>query len=404
MDLRSGIPFWLATNGILANYPALEKDLPNEEIVIIGSGISGALAAHELCKAGFHCTMLDKRMLSSGSTWVSTAQLNYEIDVSLTELSEKYNEDFATEAYKASLASVHKLQEVFQETGIDASVEQKSCLYLADNRKGAKSILEEYSLRMRKELPVRLLSREELIADYDIDRPNALIHDHAAQMDAYKATAGLINYHVQRGELTVFTHTTVTSLEAKEKGVTLRTEKGFTINARHVVCAPGYEAGIFIPQGLKYFLYSTYALVTPPVQEDFLWKDCCQIWETKRPYFYLRTTTDNRIIMGGEDSIFKSALIRDNLLATKTEKLLKSFAKMFPKIPKQEADFTWCGTFSFTPDGLPYIGEYPGIPNVYFALGYGGNGTTFSMIAAEIIANTLSGKKDARQALFSFDR
>ncbi len=64
----------------------------------------------------------------------------------------------------------------------------------------------------------------------------------------------------------------------------------------------------------------------------------------------------------------------------------------------------WCGTFSATGDGLPFIGRYPGIKNMYFALGYGGNGITFSMIAAQLIRLQLLGQKDERMAVFGFER
>ncbi len=76
---------------------------------------------------------------------------------------------------------------------------------------------------------------------------------------------------------------------------------------------------------------------------------------------------------------------------------------MFPDIPFV-TDMSWAGTFSATADGLPFIGTYPYRPNMYFALGYGGNGITFSMIAAQIIGNLITGKKDDRTDLFGFNR
>lgn len=403
MDLRSGIPFWLAKNGLLADYPSLERPLPDEEIIIIGSGISGALAAHELCSAGFRCTMIDKRMLSSGSTWASTAQINYEIDVMLNSLAKKYDEAFAVAAYEASFASVHKLQDIFKQTGVDAAVEAKRSLYIASNRSGEREIEAEIKIRTRNSFPADYISHEELLSDYRIDRPCALTHTHAAQLDAYKAAAGLIMYHEQKGNLTVYTRTAIDKIQPDKDGVTLLTTNGHTIRAKYVVCAPGYEAGDFIPQGLKFFLYSTYALVTQPIDEHLFWKERCQVWETARPYFYMRTTQDNRIMMGGEDSIFKNATIRDALMEKKCNKILEQFHALYPDI-KVQSDFTWCGTFSFTIDGLPYIGLHPKLDRVYFALGYGGNGTTFSMIAAEVIKNTLLGIPDHRQRLFGFDR
>jgi glycine/D-amino acid oxidase-like deaminating enzyme len=403
MDLRSGIPFWLATNGLLADYPSLDHNLDQEEIVIIGSGISGALAAHELCTAGFKCTMIDKRMLSSGSTWASTAQINYEIDIMLGDLAKKYDKAFAVAAYEASFDSVQRLQQVFKETGVDADVEQKRCLYVASDRKGEKEIEAEIKIRNRNSFPADYVDHETLVNDYLLDKRGALTHNHAAQLDSYKAAAGLITFHQQQGNLTVYTRTAISKLQPDKDGVTLLTDNGHTIRARYVVCAPGYEAGNFIPQGLKFFLYSTYALVTQPIDEKLFWKDRCQMWETARPYFYLRTTKDNRIMMGGQDSVFKSPLARDTMMDKKCGRILDQFRALYPHI-NVEPDFTWCGTFSFTPDGLPYIGLHPKLDRVYFALGYGGNGTTFSMIAAEVIKNTLLGRPDHRQRLFGFER
>jgi glycine/D-amino acid oxidase-like deaminating enzyme len=101
-------------NGLLGDYPSLSTPLPNEDIVIIGAGMSGALVAHELCTAGFRCTMLDRRLVCSGSTWASTAHLNYELDVSLGFLKKKYGEAAAVRIYQAGLAAVSRVGEVLR--------------------------------------------------------------------------------------------------------------------------------------------------------------------------------------------------------------------------------------------------------------------------------------------------
>ncbi len=67
-------------------------------------------------------------------------------------------------------------------------------------------------------------------------------------------------------------------------------------------------------------------------------------------------------------------------------------------------EFSWTGTFGATKDGLPYIGSYKKLKNSYFALGFGGNGITFSLVAAEIILGELLGKKNPNASLFSFTR
>lgn len=166
--------------------------------------------------------------------------------------------------------------------------------------------------------------------------------------------------------------------------------------------AAGFEAGTFLPEKVMK-LTSTYALVSEPVDVKDIWKGRSLIWETKEPYIYIRTTGDNRIIVGGEDEEFMNPVKRDELLRKKTTVLEKKFKKLFPGIPFK-TEMAWCGTFSSTEDGLPYIGEWPGREGMFFALGYGGNGITFSMNAAQMITNSIQGNKDERYAVFGFER
>jgi glycine/D-amino acid oxidase-like deaminating enzyme len=144
-------------------------------------------------------------------------------------------------------------------------------------------------------------------------------------------------------------------------------------------------------------------IASRPLPAGTPWKEDCLIWETARPYVYLRTTEDHRILIGGEDEPFADPARRDAKLPVKTRKLLRRFRALFPAIPF-ELDFAWTGTFGESPDGLPYIGAKSGSPRVLYALGYGGNGITFSQIAATLLSRICQGKiaRDAR--IFRFDR
>ena len=44
------------------------------------------------------------------------------------------------------------------------------------------------------------------------------------------------------------------------------------------------------------------------------------------------------------------------------------------------------------------------MPNCYAVLGYGGNGITFAMIAAQILGAQLQGQRDSDAELFDFGR
>ena len=48
------------------------------------------------------------------------------------------------------------------------------------------------------------------------------------------------------------------------------------------------------------------------------------------PYLYMRTTSEGRIIVGGEKKDFVNAKRRDDLISTRSWTLVKKFNKLFP--------------------------------------------------------------------------
>lgn len=401
MDLYSGLPYWIAKNALNNYFNPLEKN-HTTYVAIIGAGITGALIAHELCSAGIDCTVIDKRGITAGSSTASTALLQYEIDTPLCKLKDMIDEDLAVKAYRCCLQSITDLEKIFHKVRFNPDFERVPSVYYASDKKGYELIKEEYQIRKKYDLPVEYMEESDLIDKYGIKAEAALYNDKSAQMDAYKGATHLIDYHMNKNDLKVFTHTEITSTKEVVDGYELETENGHKIKCKYVVVAAGFEAGRFLPKRVME-LTSTYAIISEPMEEHYIWPDRSLIWETAEPYLYMRTAGKNRIMVGGEDEDFSDPEKRDSLLREKTRILEKKIKKLFPDIPFK-TDMAWCGTFSSTDDGLPFIGNYPGKDRMFYALGYGGNGITFSVIAAQMITNKLRGINDDREAVFGFER
>ena len=402
MKLHSGLPYWIVKNQLFDYYNPLRKDV-SADVVIVGSGITGALAAHELCKAGLDCCVVDKRSIATGSSAASTALLQYEIDLPLHQLADKIGEENAAFAYRSCLESISDLERILKETGVNADFERVPTVFYASDAKGEDIITKEYEMRRRHNLPVDMLSKEDLKRRYGMDTyAGALTNGESAQADAYKAAVGLLEHHLGRGDLRVYSHTEIADIEEGNDGCRLISVDGHTIYCRYVVVATGFEAGRFLPENVMK-LTSTYALISHPVDSRLIWPDRALIWETADPYLYMRTSSGNRIIIGGEDENFGNPKRRDRLLRKKVRKLEEKFHSLFPDIP-MTAEMAWCGTFSTTDDGLPFIGPWDDGDRVYFDLGYGGNGITFSVIGAQIIRRALTGCPDRNDEIFGFKR
>jgi glycine/D-amino acid oxidase-like deaminating enzyme len=128
------------------------------------------------------------------------------------------------------------------------------------------------------------------------------------------------------------------------------------------------------------------------------------LWDTDRPYHYLRWTEDNRLIIGGEDSRHKSTRGARRRLAAGSSRLRSYQAAVYPDLAPEEPEYAWEGLFGETPDGLPYIGPHRRYPKHLFALGYGGNGMTVSFLAAQLLLKRYQNRPHPDEALFSFGR
>ena len=83
--LRTGSPFWLTKSGLLATYPPLDR-AERCDVVVIGAGVTGAIAALRLADAGCDVVVVDAHDAGAGSTAASTGLLMYETDTELAEL------------------------------------------------------------------------------------------------------------------------------------------------------------------------------------------------------------------------------------------------------------------------------------------------------------------------------
>ncbi|MBC7888871.1 MAG: FAD-binding oxidoreductase [Ferruginibacter sp.] len=400
MNLRSGYPFWLAKNGLPFDYPKLEKST-RAEVVIMGGGISGALVAYHLINAGVDCILIDARTIGLGSTCASTALLQYEIDTPLCELKDKVGLKNAVRCYQLCADAITKLGKIAKKTAF-ADFEFKQSLYYAAYKKDLSFLKEEFGIRKEQGFEVDYLDKTLLKKQFNIDAPGAILSAVGAHTNAYSFTHTLLQNAKKKG-VNIFDRTPIVSIDHQKNAVKLTTETGFTVKTKKLVYATGYEAVEFIDKKIV-DLHCTFACTSEQANEkEKFWTNDVLIWNTADPYLYMRSTKDRRILIGGRDEEFYSPARRDRLLPGKVKQLVKDFNKVFPRITFNP-EFSWAGTFGATSDGLPYIGNYKKLPNSLFALGFGGNGITFSLIAAEILTDIITGRKNSDGQLFSFGR
>lgn len=400
-NIRSSEAYWLMRNGVGDASASLTESI-DCDIAIVGAGITSALVADALISTGKRIVVLDARDIAQGSTSASTALLQYEIDTHLIDLTRMLGAERAMRAYLACAQSFTLLEQRLPELLPLAGYERRPSLYLASDEKAVPTLRAEMAARRGIGLHCDWLDAEAVRSRFGCRRPGGILSALGAQVDPFRLTRGLFAANLRHG-VRLFARTKVTQLEEQADTIRLMTEGGHVVTAGHVVMCGGYESLDFLPKGFA-DIHNTFALVTEPLARRE-WLDTLPlVWDSDRPYVYLRSTPDGRLLVGGADLPFKSAAARDLVLPRQVRKLAGQYEDLFGEELPPIA-YAWAGSFAETQDGLPLIGQVPGMnPRLQFALCYGGNGITYSVQAGDMIRAGIEGRAHELDDVFGFKR
>lgn len=396
--LREAFPYWQSTPRISVR----TKQIPSRchyDVVIVGAGISGALVAEALQDGKRTIAVIDRRAPVLGSSMASTAMIQHEIDVPLFKLKTLMKPRDAERVWLRSAEAVKTMVALVKSRQISCQMHSKKALYLAGNEYGSRALASEVEARQSIGLDAQFIDSSELKENFKIDRSGGIVSNISASANPAQLTAGILRHGIRQG-VDVIRDMEISDFTSLTDKVALATSNGSLITAGAVVFCTGYEFLKTLSQK-NHHIISTWAIASKANIQTPAWLDDYLVWEASDPYLYFRTTSDGRLIAGGEDENSDSAYLDEKKLALKSQTIARKLSSLIGcDVGKPE--YRWSAAFGTTPQGTPMIGSIPGNPNVFAAMGYGGNGITFSKIAAEIIAAQLNGKDDPDADLFPF--
>jgi glycine/D-amino acid oxidase-like deaminating enzyme len=401
VKIRSKEPYWLLKNGIINAYPSLRKNA-SCDILIVGGGLSGALMAYRFASSGYKTIVVDKRDIGAGSTSANTSMIQYELDEPLYGLIDSFGKNVAIDIYSESVKAVKNLQHIVRKLPVRCEFERKKSLHFASTLQDADGLMKEFECRKMAGIEVKWLTKKEIRSSYGIVSEGGILSNVGASLDAYQLTHGLMEYAITNFGTQVYDHTQITSAQYDASGCVAYMDTLAEVRCATIIYSTGYEAHELVGDNIGR-LISTYACVSEPIDNLSKALSDTIFWNTEEPYFYFRCTSDDRLLIGGEDEDFHDPDKRDHLIDKKEIVLTEKLQACLPGIDFV-ADYTWAGTFGATKDSLPYIGPHPDFPNCYFVLAYGGNGITFSLMAMDILSDALANQPNKFLEYFKFNR
>ncbi|MGA1832698.1 NAD(P)/FAD-dependent oxidoreductase [Rhizobium wenxiniae] len=394
--LRHAQPLWLAkprTSIVMRKVPSSDRF----DVIVVGAGIGGALMAHSLSGKGLRILTIDRRHPVRGSSAASTAMIQHEIDVPLHRLARTIGHDKASRVWRRSAGAVEELKSLIRDLGINCEFQSRHTLFLSGQELGARALKKEAQAREEVGILAEYLDRAALLERYGINRSGAINSAISASSNPVQMTTGILRAAKQQG-VEVVEGLEVTDVREVGDNVIVATDQGKMIEAANVIFCSGYEF-LECLRNPRHKLMSTWALASKPRLKRPDWLDNYLVWEASDPYLYFRSTSDGRVIVGGEDEKGEAAYLDPIKIKHKTAVLVEKLADL-TGISLGKPDFSWSAAFGVTPDGLPMIGTAPGMRRVFVSMGFGGNGITFAKIAADLISATVLGHQDVDWDLF----
>ena len=401
--LRRGRTIWLGRKKPAARYPVL-RGHHETDVAIVGGGMTGAMIAEAFTRDGVRVAVVEAAHIGHGSTAASTALLLREPDYDLKALSDRYGKRIGKRIWMLSQDAARDFVDTLRRLKIACDLTRRDSLYYTLDEDSARELQRELKRRHKAGLTGRWLDPAALLRASGIHGAGA-IRTSNAQLNPLQACIGLVKAAARR-DAAIFEGSTINQIRTIGDGVRLYSANG-TIDAKQVVIATGYATRYFRPLAGRFKLRHTYVLATNRIntrERRRLRMGKVMLWDTARPYHYVRWTSDRRLLLGGEDHPVKPGARRALQFADATRALREYFEGLFPALGDVGIDTAWEGLFAMTPDSLPYIGPHRRYPRHAFALGYGGNGMTFAALAARILVEQWRGVASPDHALFAFNR
>jgi glycine/D-amino acid oxidase-like deaminating enzyme len=400
--LRRGRSIWMPRNDRGTRYRAL-RGQHETDIAIVGAGMTGAMIAARFAEAGVRITVVDAARAGHGSTSASTALLLQEPDYSLAALGRIYTPARARRLWQLSHQTTREFIEIIRRFKIRCDLKSRDSIYYTLDRHGG--LRRDCRQRHRAGFAGQLLDADPMRTVTGIAQATGILTTGNARLNPVKACQGLLKAATRNGAR-VFERSEVRRVRSVGGGVRLYCPNG-TIDAKQVVIATGYATKYFRPLAGSFRMRRTYVVATDRINARVrrrLGLNDVMLWDTQRPYHYVRWTDDGRLLLGGEDRPVKPGVSRGSQFAKATQELRQYFDTVLPPLQDVGISGAWEGLFAMTPDGLPYIGPHRRYPGHTFALGYGGNGMSFAALAARILLEQWNGIESADHELFAFNR
>jgi putative aminophosphonate oxidoreductase len=392
----SGIkPFWfdqaLATTP-MPDMPALDTTI-DADVCIIGGGFTGLWTAIKTKQQAKHrrVVIIEKGLCGEGASGRNGGCM-LTFSTKFQSLIRFYGLEEAIRLVKASEQAVTDISHFCKRNHIDADVRTDGAVYTATNKQQVTALHQPLALLSHHELNHwHRLSAEDTAKVTGSQYNLAGIENSAGgSLHPGKLVLGLVKYALSIG-VEIFQQTDFKDIDYGRFPV-VKTCNG-QVNATKVIFAINAWMGKHFNQFNRHItLVSSDMIITKPMPEQLAKIGLSHgkaIADSRIFVHYYRTTPDGRLMLGKGGNMFayNNKMLPAFDQPSRYRNMLKhAFGQFFPNL-EPSFETTWTGASDRSTTGLPFFGSLSQDNNVFYGLGYSGNGVVQSYLGGDILSS-----------------
>jgi glycine/D-amino acid oxidase-like deaminating enzyme len=375
-------PYWHAT---MPDVPRFDgRSLPERaDVVVIGGGYTGLVAALGLARSGARITVLEKEHLGWGASTRNGGIVHAGLKWGRDELVRAHGQALGRAVFRAGVEAFFTAERFVQDEGFDCDYRRSGLAILAWSTRHLSGLTHELEELSELGITGRALGRTDVRDEVGSDHyPGGIVIEESGMIHPGRYFAGIASAVIAAG---ADLHTGVAARRVDLDGAdrVVHTDRGAIRAGAVLLATNGYTDGAVPWVRQRVMPIGSYIVATEPMSEELAASVSPRgrtFFDSKNFLYYWHVNADRRLIFGGRASFRPTSTERTASILT------RALATVHPQASHLRIDYAWGGNVGFTFDRLPHLGEHDGI---HYALGYCGSGlalgTTFGLRMARML-------------------
>jgi glycine/D-amino acid oxidase-like deaminating enzyme len=403
---RYGISPWLDAVPVKKRreFPAF-RDVITYPVVVVGGGMSGAMAAQACAAAGMKVILLEAGRIGQGGSGRATGLISSEASGSYRELEARAGKRAARALFELTEKAPRELAAAVKRLGIKAGLELRDAVRTLPEGGSDKILQRELAGRKEAGLTASWMSPAMVQRQAALASAGALKLPDWGFVDPYRLTLGFLSAAIKKGAK-VHERSRISRITFNRKNATAFLEGGGAITTSNLIICIGEPTSLFKPLKRHLRHEDRYAVLTEPLPAAVraeLGQQAALLTDTESPAHQLWFTADHRALFTGADQKRPADRLRDQTLVQRTGQLMYELTRMYPAISGAVPAYGWDVPLAHPVDGVLYAGAHRNFPHQLFAFGTS-HDPARAFLASRIILRSIQGKPEKDDVHFSFAR